>query len=280
VKKTPDIVPLCHPIAIGGVEVDLRIGGGGSIDIEVAVRTTDRTGVEMEALTAVCAAGLTIIDMTKGIDPASSIEAVHVVSKTGGKTGDWFRTPSQEPGATAKDRQQDRSRRKLTTARVITVSTRTAAGTFTDTAGPAVEALLERQGLEVDSVVVVADGVAVGQALRAAVQDQISLVLTCGGTGMTADDQTPEQTAAVVDREVPGIADYLRAQSWNGLPAAALSRGIAGIAEQTLIVNLPGSLRGATECFEFLVPLLSHALDQVAGGDHDGASDQGGVREH
>jgi cyclic pyranopterin phosphate synthase len=91
VKKTPDIVPLCHPISIGGVEVDLRVRESGFIDIEVTVRTTDRTGVEMEALTGVCAAGLTIIDMTKGIDPASSIEGVWVVSKSGGKTGDWFR---------------------------------------------------------------------------------------------------------------------------------------------------------------------------------------------
>ena len=104
VKRTPDLIPLCHPIAIGGAEVELDLAGGaggvgfaeaaggaGSVDITATVRTADRTGVEMEALTAVCAAGLTIIDMIKSIDPAASIEHTRVESKTGGKTGDWYR---------------------------------------------------------------------------------------------------------------------------------------------------------------------------------------------
>jgi cyclic pyranopterin phosphate synthase len=89
-KRTPDLVPLCHPIAVHGVSVDLVLGDA-AIDIEAAVKTADRTGVEMEALTAVAAAGLALIDMIKAVDPAASIEAVRVLRKEGGKTGLWVR---------------------------------------------------------------------------------------------------------------------------------------------------------------------------------------------
>ncbi len=91
VKRTPDIIPLCHPIGISGADVDIDLTGETYVDIRASVRTADRTGVEMEALTAVAAAGLTVIDMIKGSDPAASIEQVKVLSKTGGKTGDWVR---------------------------------------------------------------------------------------------------------------------------------------------------------------------------------------------
>jgi cyclic pyranopterin phosphate synthase len=89
-KRTPDIVPLCHPIALHGVTVDLVLGAD-AVDIEVATRTADRTGVEMEALTAVAAAGLALIDMIKAVDPAASLDAVRVLRKEGGKTGLWER---------------------------------------------------------------------------------------------------------------------------------------------------------------------------------------------
>jgi len=93
-KKTPDLVPLCHPIAIGGVDVELELGTD-RVDIAVRVKTCDRTGVEMEALTAVCAAGLTVIDMIIGEDPDASIEHVRVLAKAGGKTGMWERSPKR-----------------------------------------------------------------------------------------------------------------------------------------------------------------------------------------
>jgi cyclic pyranopterin phosphate synthase len=94
-KRTPDLVPLCHPIALHGVEVDLALGES-TVSIEVTTKTADRTGVEMEALTAVAAAGLALIDMIKAVDPAASIEAVRVLRKEGGKTGDWVR-PEDRP---------------------------------------------------------------------------------------------------------------------------------------------------------------------------------------
>lgn len=94
-KKTPDIVPLCHPIGLHGVKVDLTVTDTG-VDILATTKTADRTGVEMEALTAVATAGLTLIDMVKAVDPAASIEAVRVLRKEGGKTGDWTR-PEDRP---------------------------------------------------------------------------------------------------------------------------------------------------------------------------------------
>jgi cyclic pyranopterin monophosphate synthase len=89
-KRTPDLVPLCHPIAIHGVTVDLALRDA-AVDIEATVKTADRTGVEMEALTAVAAAGLALIDMVKAVDPAASIDSVRVLRKEGGKTGTWTR---------------------------------------------------------------------------------------------------------------------------------------------------------------------------------------------
>ncbi|MGA9146612.1 MAG: cyclic pyranopterin monophosphate synthase MoaC [Candidatus Nanopelagicales bacterium] len=91
VKRTPDLIPLCHPIGISGADVELDLTADSHVVIQASVRTADRTGVEMEALTAVAAAGLTVIDMVKGTDPAASIEGIKVLTKTGGKTGDWVR---------------------------------------------------------------------------------------------------------------------------------------------------------------------------------------------
>ena len=95
-KRTPDLVPLCHPIAISGVTVDLELGPDAEVRISATVRTTDRTGVEMEALTAVAVAGLTLHDMIKAVDPAAVLDAVRVERKDGGKTGSWIR-PADRP---------------------------------------------------------------------------------------------------------------------------------------------------------------------------------------
>lgn len=155
------------------------------------------------------------------------------------------------------------------TARVITVSTRAAAGTYEDTAGPAAVKELSAAGFSVDEVQIVADGEPVADALDQAVAQGIDVVFTCGGTGLSPGDQTPEFTARIVDRQIPGMADYLRAMVWESVPNAMLSRGIAGIARNTLIINVPGSKKATVESVRLLVPLLPHAVDQIAGGDHE-----------
>lgn len=154
-------------------------------------------------------------------------------------------------------------------AEVITVSTRAAGGHYQDTAGPAGVEALRAMGFEVAAPIVVSDGEPVGQALTKAIANEVDLVITCGGTGFAPDDQTPEQTRPLLDRPAPGIAEYLRAQTWDRLPAAALSRGVAGVADLTLVINLPGSKTAVVESIEQLSPILIHALDQLAGGDHE-----------
>ena len=155
------------------------------------------------------------------------------------------------------------------TARVITVSTRAAAGTWSDTSGPIVVEGLRDLGIEVGDPVVVADGEPLHAALVRAVAEGADLVVTTGGTGHTPMDLTPEMTLRVVERLSPGLAEAVRAHGVaNGVPTAILSRGIAGIAGATLIVNLPGSSGGARDGLAALAPVLLHAVDQVQGGDH------------
>jgi len=151
---------------------------------------------------------------------------------------------------------------------VIVASNRAAAGVYEDRSGPILVDGLRAFGCDVDEPVVVPDGPAVGQALRTAIDDGVDAVVTSGGTGVTPTDKTPEMTREVLDYEVPGIAEALRAISRDTVPTAVLSRGLAGVAGRTLIVNLPGSTGGARDGLAVLRPILGHAVDQLRGGDH------------
>ena len=154
-------------------------------------------------------------------------------------------------------------------ARVIVASNRAAAGVYADTSGPLLVAGLRELGCDVDGEPeVVPDGEPVAAALRTAIADGIDVVLTSGGTGVTPTDRTPEATRDLLDFEIPGIAEAVRAYSRDKVPAAALSRGLAGVAGRTLIVNLPGSSGGARDGLAVLGPILRHTVDQVRGGDH------------
>jgi molybdenum cofactor synthesis domain-containing protein len=154
-------------------------------------------------------------------------------------------------------------------AHVLTVSTRAAAGSSLDTSGPVLASGLVDLGFEVSGPEIVADGRPVSAALRAAVGAGHDLVVTTGGTGLSSDDLTPEQTRQVIDREVPGIAEALRSHgAAAGVPTAMLSRGIAGVAGKCLIVNVAGSLGAAHDAIAVLGSVLNHAVDQVRGGDH------------
>jgi molybdenum cofactor synthesis domain-containing protein len=153
-------------------------------------------------------------------------------------------------------------------ALVVTVSNRAAAGVYEDTSGPVLVELLADVGCEVDGPVVVPDGERVEAVLREGVSREYDLIVTTGGTGLTPTDRTPEMTRRVIDREIPGIAEAIRLDGRGKVPAAILSRGLAGLAGRTLIVNLPGSKGGVRDGMAVLGPVLAHAVDQIAGGDH------------
>jgi len=153
-------------------------------------------------------------------------------------------------------------------ARVIVASNRAAAGVYADTSGPILVDGLREIGCEVGEPIVVPDGEPVAQALRMLIAEGIEVVVTSGGTGITPTDQTPEVTKVLLDYEVPGIAEAIRAHSRDKIPAAALSRGVAGVAGRTLVINLPGSKGGARDGLAVLGPILVHAVDQLRGGDH------------
>ncbi|GIJ81040.1 molybdenum cofactor synthesis domain-containing protein [Micromonospora phaseoli] len=153
-------------------------------------------------------------------------------------------------------------------ARVVVASNRAAAGIYADTSGPLLVDGLRELGCTVDDPVVVPDGDPVGAAVWAAVADGVDVVLTSGGTGITPTDRTPDVTRALLDYEIPGIAEAIRAHSRDKVPTAALSRGVAGVAGRTLVVNLPGSTGGARDGLAVLGPILGHTVDQLRGGDH------------
>ncbi|GAA5611634.1 MogA/MoaB family molybdenum cofactor biosynthesis protein [Streptomyces platensis] len=154
-------------------------------------------------------------------------------------------------------------------ALVVTASNRAAAGRYADKSGPLLAEGLAAMGFEVDGPQVVPDGEPVEAALRGAVSAACyAVILTTGGTGLSPTDRTPEATRRVLDYEVPGIPEAIRAAGRTKVPTAALSRGLAGVAGTTLIVNLPGSSGGVRDGLAVLTDLLPHAVDQIRGGDH------------
>jgi len=154
-------------------------------------------------------------------------------------------------------------------AEVVVASNRAAAGVYEDATGPMIVEFLHEMGFVVDAPVVVPDGDPVGAAIAAAAEGGARVVLTTGGTGLTPTDRTPEVTRALLDFEVPGIAEAIRAYGVaNGVPSAVLSRGLAGVVGSCLVVNLPGSRGGVKDGLAVLRPILVHAVEQAVGSDH------------
>jgi cyclic pyranopterin phosphate synthase len=256
-KRTSELIPLCHPLPLDRVEVAVDSDrAAGTVRLTAEARTTARTGVEMEAMTAASVAALALYDMAKALQRDNVIEQVQLLRKEGGRSGVYER--DAEPASAEHE------------AAVVTVSNRSAAGTREDTSGPPLVAALVEAGWDVESEVsIVPDDEEQIAALLARLADAgHRLILTTGGTGLTPTDRTPAATRRVIDREVPGMAEQMRLAGLEKTPLASLSRGVVGARGATLIVNLPGSPKGAAESLAAVLPVLRHAVEQLGGGDH------------
>ncbi|WP_068156557.1 bifunctional molybdenum cofactor biosynthesis protein MoaC/MoaB [Rhodococcus phenolicus] len=254
-KRTWELIPLCHQLALSSVKVSFGFTDT-SITVEATAKTKGPTGVEMEALTAVAVAGLTLHDMVKAVDPGAVMNGVRLISKDGGKRGHWTREDAPAPEAVASP---ERS------AVVLVSSTGVAAGTREDTTGPVIARWLTERGFAVRGPLVYPDA-RIAEGLADALTGAPALVLSTGGTGASPTDATPEATLAVLDRELPGVAESIRRRGLEVTPHAVLSRGVAGLVGRTVVVNMPGSPGGVKDGLAALDPIVDHLLAQVSGG--------------
>jgi cyclic pyranopterin monophosphate synthase len=271
-KQTGQLIPLAHPLPLTFADVSATVDvQRGIVELLSEVRTVARTGVEMEAMTACAVAALTVYDMVKGLERGVAIEQVVLLEKRGGRSdyrrdaqGDGGPEPEEDsPTPAVVEHDAGRAMR----AAIITISTSKAAGRGEDQSGAELAAFAQRIGAQIAGREVIPDDrAAIEGRLRHWVEsERCELVLTTGGTGMSPSDVTPEATAAVVEREVTGLSEAMRAASRRHTPNWMLSRGVAGVRAGALIVNFPGSPASIAQAGEALLQALPHAVDLIAG---------------
>ena len=256
VKHTSDLVPMCHPLPVTKCTIDFEIEKeNGIIRTFCTVKTDGKTGVEMEALTGVQVTLLTIYDMCKAIDKHMVMTDIHLVEKTGGKSGDFLFKEIKTKGE------------KMKRVAIITSSDMGYQGKREDLSGPAIKEIAEREGYQVVSMDILPDDRAMLSRRMAEIADenQAELILTTGGTGFSPRDVMPEATEDITERKVPGIPEAIRAYSMTITKRAMLSRATAGIRKKTLIINLPGSPKAVKESLEYIIGALGHGIEIMAG---------------
>ncbi len=249
-KKTPELLPYCHPILIDWVEIDFDVQAS-QILIRVTVEAVAKTGVEMEALTAASIAALTIYDMLKPVDEDIEILSTKLLKKTGGKSSFKEKIPAKFKAV------------------VVVASDSTFGGTRSDKSGRLIEEKLRSFEIDPSYEVIPDDKETITATLQKYCQSGVDLIMTTGGTGLGPRDVTVEATQAVMDREIPGIMESARGYGQRRTPYAMLSRGLAGQKGKTMIINLPGSSKGVEESLDALFPALFHAYKMMRGGGHD-----------
>jgi len=252
-KATSQIIPYCHPLPVDFVGIDFQLDDA-AVRTTVTVKAIYKTGVEMEALTAASVAALTLYDMMKMLDDDMEIVGVRLLSKKGGKSD--FRESFTNPLRAA----------------VLVMSDTIAAGKKDDLSGKMIKDRLISEGIEVVEYTIIPDEVdQIEHMLKDyAAESKLDLVVTTGGTGFSPRDCTPEAMSRVIEREIPGISEAVRAYGQERTPYSMLSRGQAGIIGKTIIINLPGSKNGVSESLDALFPAVLHAFKMLWGGKHPG----------
>jgi molybdenum cofactor biosynthesis protein MoaC len=248
-KRTWDLLPYCHPIPIDSIKVDVSLNEQ-SIEVIVNVKNVAKTGVEMEALTGACIGALTIYDMLKPIDGALSIESVRLLDKRGGvKT--FFEKFDKE----------------LKAAVLVMSDSRTEKD---DQSGKILIDRLVKNGISVVEYKVIPDEADLieSQLKRICDELKVDIIITSGGTGLGPRDVTPEATRKVMEKELTGVSEALRAYGQKRTPLSMLSRGVAGVRGTTVIVNLPGSAKAVSDSLDSLFPGILHAYKMLLGYGH------------
>lgn len=248
-KRTSDMIPDCHPLPIEYTHISFEVKGL-EIHIFVEVHTIYKTGVEVEAMHAASVVALTLYDMLKPIDKSIEIRNIRLVEKKGGKTDYKEATEGL-------------------TAAVIVCSDTIAAGKKEDKAGKAIIAHLERYAVPATYTIIPDEVADIQNHIKQAVNENTSLVLITGGTGLSPRDVTPEAVRPLLDREIEGIAETIRSYGQDRTPYSMLSRSVAGTIGNSLVIALPGSTKGATESMDAVFPAVFHIFKMLKGGRHD-----------
>jgi len=240
VKQTHLTIPDCHPLPIESAQITYE-QKELEIHIHMEVKTIYKTGVEVEAMHGASVVALTMYDMLKPIDPGVEIHHIRLVKKTGGKT-----TFKSNDSRTFK-------------AAVVVCSDSVSAGKKEDKAGVAIQQKLEQHGVENAHYLVIPDEPEQIKAqLLHATESKMDLVIFSGGTGLSPRDKTPETLRPLIDREIPGIAEVIRAYGQERTPYSMLSRSLCGLVGDTLVLALPGSTKGAAESMDAVFPAILH----------------------
>ena len=248
-KRTWELIPYCHPIPIDSIKVDVSVKEN-LLEVIVEVKNVAKTGVEMEALTAASIGSLTVYDMLKPVDETLSIESVKLVRKSGG-------LKSFKEGFD-------------TVLRAAVLVTSDSLHENEDRSGKVITDRLANNGFEIIEYKVISNNShAIESILKELCDDlKVDIVITSGGTGVGPRDVTPEATKRVIEKELIGVSETLRAFGQKMMPLSMLSRGVAGIRGTTVIVNLPGSVRAVSESLDSLFPGIMHTFKMLKGHKH------------